>query len=372
MAGYFKIAGLGWMVACMVTVMATVTTACSEDSVKGQDEVDGEPVLVTFNIGTPESGEVEYTRASAEAGNDKKIESLKVYDFLVTVNGSNDAKSALISRIHYLKKVESDRKAGEFTTEYNSGTGAMTATFTLSLPGSGDTEVEPRHIFAIVANEGSIHFDSIARPGVTPIDSLLYCFSNRKLKDGENCDRLVGNAGAVMTALTGELAIEKNMALTDLPPLCRIVARVDVANNVLDTRNLKIVGLSARYCAPRGYLFGRNYAGASTTDHYDYKDVRKIGQNTAVQKELEGLQAKGICENVLYLYEQPLTRAGVATPEPVLLLSYTLNGAPRTMEVPLRTNGNRVAIERNRKYKLIVGSEAGVSTRVVCTVATGE
>lgn len=337
---------------------------CSSENIDNGDTEVQEDILVAFSIGTPESGEVEYTRA--DAANEKRINNLRVYDFLVT--GSSAGRKALISTVHHLKKVSSNPQAGEFATEYNNETGAMTATLKLSLRGTGDTKIDPPHIFAFVANEAPIHFDTIVRPGVTPIDSLLYCLSTRKLKNEENCDKLAGNDGFVMTSLTGEMQITKNMGITELPQqLCRIVSRVDVTHNMLPIQNIKIVSVSATNCVSQGYLFSKDYAGAATCKGYDYTNVVDVKQNTTVQNELENL-VQGTCENVLYLYEQ--NAEAISTP--ALVLTYTLNGAVNTIQIPKVLNNTRLNFQRNNKYKLVVGTDGGVSTRVVCTLETDE
>ena len=338
-----------------------VLTACGSDPLGHAATDPSGEFPVTFSIGTPASGEVEYTRVETESG--KQVNSLKVYDFRVI--GSGFGKKVLLSTVHYLKKVSAAPKSGEFTTGYNSSDGSLTATFTLSLRGTGNTATDAPHIFAFVANEEALHFDSIIRPGETPLDSLLYCFSTRRLKTDGNCDQLGGSKGFVMTSLTGEMSVSKDMGvITGLPQLSRIVARIDVKHSVLAARNLKIVSLSARNCVPRGYLFGTDYAGSATGEKNDYTHVVSVKHNTNVQSALENL-SQGTCENVLYLYEQPAAVDGKDT-SPVLLLTYTLNGAVNTMEVPLPTD-SRLDIRRNTRYTLVVGTD-NTSTRVVCRI----
>lgn len=341
-------------------------SGCSNDDIgNGGMETEGD-IPVTFNIGTPASDEVEYTRA-AETASEKQINTLRVYDFRVTGVGSE--KKALISAVHHLRKVEGAPEVGEFSTDYDSSGGAMTATLRLSLRGTGNTAIDPPHIFAFVANEEPIHFDSIIRPGVTPIDSLLYCFSTRKLENGDNCDKLAGSRGFVMTALTGEMQITKDMGATTLPQLRRIAARIDVAHSVAADRNLKIVSVSAGNCVSRGYLFGTNYAGSATSGKNDYAHVISVKQNTNVQSALENL-GQGTCENVLYLYEQPDAQGEKST-SPVLLLTYTLNGSMNMMEVP-SAKDTKLNLQRNTKYTLVVGTDDTTSTRVTCNIRAEE
>lgn len=269
-------------------IAATVlmgTAGCSNENIGSGDAGSEEELLVSFSIGTPETDEVIYTRAETEA--EKMINSLRVYDFLV--NGGK----TVISTVHRLRKVEGSPKAGEFRSEYDAASRSMTATLTLSIRGTWDASIDPYHMFALVANEGEVHFDSIMRPGVTPIDSLMYSFSARRMKDGENCDKLAGSEGFVMTAVTGAMQIKKNMGLQELPKLGRMVARIDVAHNMLDTRNLKIVSVSAVNCAAQGYLFGQDSDGNATTDKYNYKSTISIGQNSTVKNTLEGLTNGG-------------------------------------------------------------------------------
>lgn len=367
--------------AAVVAAMAVAVMmgGCDEETMAGGGEVPEKQLDVTFNIGTPEGGEVIYTRA-AEAGNDKRIESLRVYDFRVHTDGENGGKRVLFSNVHRLKKVSGSPKAGEFMTEYNSTTDAVTATLTLSLRGTGNTAIDPPHVFVFVANEEAIHFDSIMKPGVTPIDSLLYCYSARRLKDGESCDKLIDDRGAVMTAVTGEVSISADgtAAPAELPKLCRMVARIDVVHNVTDERNLKVLGISARNCTSRGYLFGSNYAGTATMEEYDYDTgIASVGMNSGKQEALEGLTANATCESVLYLYEQPAKQGTGDTPAPELLLTYTLSGAVNTLPVPMEIKSGsaseRISVTRNNKYRLVIGTEGGAATtRVVCTLKAGE
>lgn len=363
-----------WRTGVTTTLIALLAMACSEQGAElPGEEREAEKIPLTFEIGTPESDEVIYSRATDDE-NSKRVETMTVYDFAVQTEAGTGKKSVVLRGAYYLTKVAGTPQTGEFGTSYNSTTGAMVVTCRLLLGGIRDPKTEVPHHFVFVANEGKIDFDMAPRPGVTPIDELLRNLSTRILVNKGSCDGLAGsaNSGAVMTMMTGETAIASVMAPASLPKLCRVMARIDVTHNMKKERYLKIVSIEAKNCAARGYLFGTTYDGSPTTNGYDYTSVITVASNSTVQTKLTGLQTGETCENVFYLYEQPGTQNGKATPTPTLVLNYTMNGAPNTVEVPIQTTaGARIDLKRNTRYRLMVGEEAG-TTRVVCTIETAE
>lgn len=339
------------------TVTAMVMAACSDDGVKnGNGEMTG-PLPVTFHIGTPESEEVEYTRTMQDAS-ETKINRLTVYDFLVKESTEAGKADTLFESVQYLTD------AGDGITTPKAGQFIRTdvgATACLSL----HTEEGTQHVFAFIANEEKTHFDSILYQKILPIDSLRRTLSARRLKSGESCGSLVGEKGAVMTGTSVPLNFPTD--LKDMEKmkvkLYRTMARVDVKHEVVDGQNLRIVDVSAKNCAPTSYLFGAGSDGKANVETVPkgFSSI-SIVRNSAVKTEdLESLKQGQTCGKVLYLYEYPTTEKLM----PTLILSYTLNGSPRTMEVPMTSGGARIEIKRNRKYTLVIG---GTDTRMTYTI----
>lgn len=339
--------------------------ACSSEAPEPEEGKIGKEILVTFHIGTPARDEIEYTRADAtQDAAETTINSLTVYDFLPA---SVEGEDAVAAGVQYLVKAEGSGtlQAGCFR---QTDTGA---TVCLSL----NTQEGSRHIFAFVANEEKTHFDSIMRPGISPMDSLRWASANRRLKDGDDSGRLVNEAGAVMTGTTAELSLPDDLDAAEKMKvtLRRIVARVDVENRLAAGSGLKIVGVNAENCAPAGYLFETTNDGSSTAEEWDYKaPVRLLGnQDQEIRSKLENLAAGNTCGKVLYLYEYPATRKGEDTdvPQPTLVLNYTLHGSYHSLSVPmLGADGKQIGIKRNRVYKLVLSGTESAATRVVCTI----
>lgn len=332
-----------------------VTAACSKDVVTGGGNSDGTP-LVTLHIGTPPSGEVEYTRGTQDVS-EITINTLTVYDFLVREH--SDGADTLIAGMQYLLKEEGTGtpKPGCFI----SSAGGATATLSIS------AEMESKHVFVCVANEGKLHFDSIMQPGVTPIDSLRKLSATRRLKHGESAAKLI-EMGAVMTGMIKPVVITANPAYNI--QLYRIMARLDVKNNVPAINNFRLINVSAENCAATGFLFGQRSDKSFTAEKVDYSALVSQNRNMAVDEELKALATGNTCGKVLYLYEHRTDSCGTPTPVPALLVTYTLNGSPKTVRVPMTTSGGiRFDIKRNRLYTLVVGDDGSpASTRIVCSV----
>lgn len=344
-----------WMVWGLVILM--VASCCKEGIGEEGNNGNSEPILVSFSIGTPASDEVEYTRATQDAS-ETRINSLTVYDFLVT------DKDTLFESVQYLVEAgdgATTPKAGQFL-HTDAG-----ATACLSLHAPKNTT----HVFAFVANEEKTHFDSIIYKKTLPMDSLRWTAATRKLKDGGDCGSLVGDKGAVMTGNTVPLNLPGDLSDTDKMKvkLYRIVARVDVKNEVADTQDLVIENVSARNCAPMGYLFEWSSSGIPTAEKRPkgYTAPIAMTRNPAVTTgDLQSLKKGQTCGKVLYLYEYPTTETLI----PTLILAYTLNGVSGTMEVEMTSGGKRINIKRNRKYTLVVGGSS--TTRMVCSVESNE
>lgn len=332
--------------------------ACDNDMAGPQEAEDDEASLVTFHIGTSESEEVVYTRAMQDA-TETKINKLTVYDFIVrqrTDAGKVDTLFESAQYLEYAGESVSVPKAGQFVRT-DAG-----ATVCLSLHAKENTT----HVFAFVANEKKTHFDTLMYQQELPIDSLRRALTTRKLKKGESCESLMGTQGAVMTGTTLPLTIPEELkdASKMTVKLFRIVARVDVQQEVEDAQNLRIIDISAKHCAPVGYLFGSGSNGEATAESPPKNSLPiSLKRNFAVSTEdLAALKQGQTCGKVLYLYEYALTE----TPVPTLVLTYTLNGAPRTIDVEMvATDGTRIRIRRNRRYTLIVG---GTATRMACSL----
>lgn len=336
-----------------------LAAACAEDGVdKGGGTVD-EPPLVTLRIGVPASGEVEYTRATQDE-TETRINSLTVYDFLVKEKAGGDAGTdTLAAGVQYLIKKEGagTPEAGHFVSS------AGGATATLSMP----AQIGTKHVFVCVANEGRTRFDSIMQPGITPIDSLRLTPATRRMKNGESAGKLT-EAGAVMTGKTGVVTITENPAYS--MQLYRIMARLDVRNNVAAANNLRLVSVSADNCATTGFLFGQGSDKTMTALKQNYEKLVSLKQNAATDNDLKALATGETCRKVLYMYEHLADSCGKETPTPTLLVSYTLNGSPHTMKVPMKTSGGaRFDIKRNRLYTLVVGDvTTAAATRIVATI----
>ncbi len=332
-----------------------MTVACGKETVASGGYLDESP-LVTLHIGTPSSGEVEYTRGTQDAS-EIAINTLTVYDFLVREH--SDGADTLAAGIQYLVKEEGTGtpKPGCFI----SLAGGATATLSIS------AEVESKHVFVCVANEGKLHFDSIMQPGVTPIDSLRKTPATRRLKHGESAAKLI-EKGAVMTGMTKPVVIIANPSYNI--QLYRIMARLDVKNNVAAINNFRLVSVSAENCAATGFLFGQRSDKRFTAEKVDYSALVSQNRNMAVDEELKALTTGNTCGKVLYLYEHRTDSCGTLTPVPALLVTYTLNGSPKTVRVPMQTSGEvRFDIRRNRLYTLVVGDVgSSASTRIVCSV----
>lgn len=335
--------------------MALLTVAACSSGGIGEEGDDGsiKPFDITFRIGSPASDEVEYTRATQDES-ETRINSLAVYDFLVT------AGDTLFESVHYLVDAGNGvttPKAGQFV---RTDAGAKAC---LSLHAKQNT----MHVFAFVANEEKTHFDSIVYKKTLPIDSLRWTASTRKLKNGADCGGLVGSKGAVMTGNTVPLTLPQDLKNTEKMTvrLYRIVARVDVRNDVADASDLVIENISAGNCAPMGYLFEWSSAQSPTAAKRPKgcAALNSLARNPEVASgELESLKQGQTCGKVMYLYEYP---AG-ETPVPTLVLAYRLNGVSKTVDVQmLAEDGTRIDLKRNRKYTLVVG---GTATRMVCSV----
>ncbi|MCD8093256.1 MAG: hypothetical protein LUF01_10655 [Bacteroides sp.] len=343
---------IGW---CMAVL---VLAACSGKGI--EEEGDGgsmKPLEITFRIGSPASDEVEYTRA-AQDESETRINSLAAYDFLVTDGDT------LFESVRYLTDAGdgvTTPKAGQFV---RTDAGAKAC---LSLL----TPENTMHVFAFVANEGKTHFDSVAYKKPLPIDSLRWTASTRNLKNGADCGGLVGSKGAVMTGNTVPLTLPQDLkdAGKMTAKLYRIVARIDVRNDVADASDLVIENISAGNCAPTGYLFEWSSSQSPTAAKRPegYTALTALQRNPEVASgDLEALRQGQTCGKVMYLYEYP---AG-EMPVPTLRLTYRLNGVSKTVDVQmLAEDGTRIDLKRNRKYTLVVG---GTATRMVCSVRSNE
>lgn len=334
-----------------------MAAACEENGAETRAGESEGPVAVTFYIGTPESEEVEYTRTVQDAA-ETRIGSLTVYDFLVKQRTDGAKADTIFESVQHLADAGDGvdtPKAGQFLRT-DAG-----ATVCLSLHAPENT----KHVFAFVANEEKTHFDSILYSKQLPIDSLRWTLSTRRLKDGEDCTALVGTQGAVMTGKS--VTLDMPADLTDAEKmkvkLNRIMARIDVRNDVADAQNLKIVDVSVKNCAPAGYLFERGSDNAPTaaTRPRGYKAISLRRNSGVTTEDLAGLKQGQTCGKVLYLYEYPATEK----PVPTLVLTYTLNGSPKTMDVKMELKNTQIDIKRNRLYTLVVG---GTSTRVTCEI----
>lgn len=334
-----------------------VLTGCGEDADERTTE---EKQTVMLQIGTPPGDEVEYTRAAIQDASETEINSLTVYDFLME-KGTSELR---VAGVQYPVKTNGTTtpKPGYFVS--NAG-GAMAC---LSLP----VTVGSTHVFACVANEGYTHFDSIMQPGVSPMDSLRYTPCTRRLKGGQSAE-VITKGGMVMSGMSGQVTIAGDGATYQVS-LQRIVARVDVTNNVPADRNFKLMGLSAKNCTTTGFLFEQAENGSTTAEKNDYIKLGTLTQNPATIKSLKALTAGNTCGKVLYLYEHLAKKSnGTVTPTPILSLEYTLNGSPGSMEVEMKSTsgGARFDIKRNRRYTLVVG-DGGSVKRVACTIKEEE
>ena len=334
---------------CLLAGMA----ACSPDGTEPGGS-NAAPRTITLRIGTPESDEVEYTRATPEEA-ETAINSLTIYDFLVKAGTGSAKADTLLQGMQYLQKTSGtgNPQPGYFV----SGSGGATACLSLH------EAVGDKRLFVCIANEGRTHFDSIMQPGVTPLDSLRWTPATRILKSGESCDRLIAD-GIVMTGISKEVTIEDNM--TCAIKLERIVARVDVEHKV--PGEFQIISVGIEGAASRGFLFGHDSGKTLTAGKYNYHSNVSQSQNPAIQTQLSALTKGGNCDKVLYLYEYLADSSGVATAVPIIVMKYRLNNSNGTTRVPMKqANDTRFSIRRNRKYTLVVG-DGTTTTRLVCTL----
>lgn len=339
--------------ACWSGILLSAAS-CSNESMGSGEGSEGAPSTITLHIGTPWSGEVEYTRATQDAS-ETAINTLTIYDFLVKSHSSG--ADTLVSGVQYLVKQTGTGTPdpGCFVSTANG------AKVNLSLP----VAIGSRHVFVCVANEtGKTRFDSIMQPGVTPIDVLRKSPSARRLKNDESTARLIVQ-GAVMTGMTGAVTITENPSYS--VKLCRIMARVDVQNNLKTSYAFKLLSVNAENCAATGFLFGQGSDKSFTAEKNNYSALVRQAQNTAVDDILPGITYGNACGKVLYLYEHRKDSCGKTTPEPTLLVKYSLNGSESVLRVPMKQGTARFDIQRNRLYKLVVGTDAA-ATRIVCTL----
>lgn len=317
--------------------MLWLMAACSEE-VTTDDVQTGNEAVITFRLGVPPGDEIEYTRGNQEAS-EWEINRLKVYDFVI------DVDTVLVGMQSLVKSDASGMPdVGSFTS--NSGGGTARLSLPVDITGK-------KHAFAFVANEtGLTHFDSIMQIKVSRIDELRKCPSNRRLKDGESCFALMEN-GPVMTGVT----IENITGDLDCKvSLQRIMARLDVENNVPKSRNFRLKNIWIENCAPVSYLFGRDSKQQLTAKQWDYK--KPVSQKQNLQVDMEN----GDLKKVLYLYEYLATSAKNI---PTLYLRYTLNGAENTLSIPMVTDGGaKFDIRRNYLYTLVIGDVSAASTRL--------
>lgn len=308
-----------------IWVGLSLLTSCSDDVSSGG--ISGNESVITFRLGVPPGDEISYTRAGTiQDETEWGINKLKVYDFIVTGD-------TLLSSVQILEKTTvANPQAGFFTSNAGGGTAR------LSIPAT----IGSKHVFVFVANEETTRFDSIMQLNISSIDELRKSPSSRYLKNGESCSALALN-GFVMTGKTGIETITGD--LTCKVALQRIVARVDVVNNVPAEKNFKMKSISIKNCSPTGYLFERGSDKSLTAEQWDYKSPVSQTQNTNVS--MEGVITGGTCKKALYLYEYLQARGDA----PVLLLSYTLNGSENS--IPISMEG--FDIKRNRLYTLQIG-----------------
>lgn len=336
----------------VMVMMVAVLMGCGG----GVEEVERrEGRTVMLRIGTPAGNEVEYTRATQDA-TEKEINSLMVYDFLVKQDPTGKGTELRVAGVQYLTKASGTGmpEAGYFISTGGGATACLSLAATV-----GST-----HVFACVANEEYTRFDSIMQPGISPIDSLNYTPCTRILKSGEST-AVLATGGMVMSGMTAPVWISDKASYS--VTLQRIVARVDVMNNVSADRNFRIVSISAHNCTQSGYLFEQGSDGSATAEKAGYKKLVSLTQNTAIDAELKALATGATCGKVLYLYEHAAKSNGEDTPTPVLVLEYTLNGSPGSMQVEMKSQGQRFDIKRNRAYTLMIG-DGGSVTRIACTV----
>lgn len=341
----------------ILAMILIVLTGCGEDADERTTE---EKQTVMLQIGTPPGDEVEYTRAAIQDASETEINSLTVYDFLME-KGTSELR---VAGVQYPVKTNGTTTPDPGYFVSNAG-GAMAC---LSLP----VTVGSTHVFACVANEGYTHFDSIMQPGVSPMDSLRYTPCTRRLKGGQSAE-VITKGGMVMSGMSGQVTIAGDET-TYRVSLQRIVARVDVTNNVPADRNFKLMGLSAKNCTTTGFLFEQAENGSTTAEKNDYTKLGTLTQNPATIESLKALTAGNTCGKVLYLYEHLAKKSnGTVTPTPILSLEYTLNGSPGSMEVEMKSTsgGARFDIKRNRRYTLVVG-DGGSVKRVACTIKEEE
>lgn len=320
-----------------VWVSLCLPAGCSDEVVP--DGVPGNKSVVTFRLGVPPGDEVNYTRAGTiQDETEWKINRLKIYDFTIV------AGDTVLSGVQMLEK--SDAATTPAAGFFISNAGGGTACISLAAAKGSN------HVFAIVANEAVNRFDSIMQVNVSTIDELRKSPSSRHLENGESCSALALD-GFVMTGKTGMETITGDLTCT--VKLQRIVARVDVVNNVSAEKNFKLRNIGIKNCSPLGYLFERGSDRTLTAEQWDYKSP--VSQTQNINVSMEEVLTGGTCKKALYMYEYLQSRGDA----PVLLLRYTLNGSENMISIPM----TGFDIRRNRLYTLMIGDVSNsISTRV--------
>ena len=373
-----------------LSVAATLWAGCSNDEMvldnKGENNVEN-PITVAFQLGLPGGDEVDYSRAEGDVLADDITEwsfkTLRVYDFKVT--GTTEDPAATLVSIY---KVQIKTTSGSETPTVGSGECVPTGDGSkYSVKLSLRAKKGENHQFVFVANDScSVYDDAIT--SASTLGNLMASTADKVLSNGSSnpntfmgisgdtpVDKLTADeakkAGLAMTGKSPVLTITDNAAtVTDPINMVRIMARVDVRDYVPASRNFKLISVKMTNGAPKGYLFANMkgsiwddqaaYVTLTQNPYYNSGYAATTGADAWVSSVTSEEGREGTWyKKVLYAYEYPQFIGGNGTPEPSLLVEYTLNGSPYTQTVKLEkttaTGTERFDIARNHVYTLQIG-----------------
>ncbi len=333
---------------CMITIFSLLVIACGDDSSMSGTQTEREKyIVVNFRLGVPMKDEVVYNRANEgdpiQDETEQSVNRLKIYDFIITSHIDEPLiADTLFAGMQVLEKEDVGNEADLGVGKFISGNGMVNVrvAFPTAIIGS-------RHVFAFVANEGTTKFDTdieITGNQKITIDKFRKTPATKVLKDGDSSTVLL-EGGTVMTGMSEPKTLTSSVSITDMK-LQRIVARIDVIDNIPADKNFKLRSVNISNTAPVGYLFERASDNSLTSSLWagEYEAVKSM--------QYKGMeQSSNQYKKVLYLYESD------ANNPPTLIIEYTLNGSPGSQNVKMEDylTNQPFDIHRNCIYTLKIG-----------------
>lgn len=338
-----------------LTAFTLLLSSCSKDD---REAPSGDPATLSLTVNMPGGDKVVYSKAGVQDAGEYAINSLRVYEYLV----SEDETSTSLSRV--LSYTAGGR---ENTVEL---VDAQNGSFRMAIDIASEN-VGRKYTYRLVAND-----PTLADPAAgSSFDALKTKTAGKALSDNTSASKLteggIAMSGTVKLNSGGEvITVLPGMQRASVA-LKRIVARVDVKYS---TPNLKVTKIEAHRVAAKGYLFEGNASLAPAGN-----DVT-LALNSAVQLPGDYLQNTGkTTENLakaFYLYEH----ANGAQNTSFIRIEYSVvtpNGAqyPGSVDVSFRkTGGDNAYVNtlRNSLYTIVLGDgdkpiTGGVATAKMVT-----